>query len=132
MAVILIADDNSVFRVTLEKLLMRVGHTVLLAADGLDAERGARDTAIDLLITDIVMPDKEGLALVRDLKARAPDLRIIAMSGGGRAGALTLLDMASRFGADAVLSKPFRAKELLDTVDAVLAPRRSAAPATGR
>jgi len=120
MAMILVADDDPHIRGMINKFLTRVGHSVVEAGNGLEAEQKFGEAACDLLITDIIMPDKEGLMLVRDLKKRAPDLRIIAMSGGGRAGAFTLLEAAEKFGANAVLKKPFRLQELIDAVNAAL------------
>ena len=111
MAVILIADDDTMLRTTMRKMLEASGHAVLEATSGLEAEEIVGRERVDLLITDIIMPDKEGLMLVRDLKKSLPDLRIIAMSGGGRAGAFTLLEAATQFGANAVLKKPFRGGE---------------------
>lgn len=128
MAVILIADDDTLIRTMMQKLLTRAGHTIFEAANGIEAEAVAAEHAIDLLITDIVMPDKEGLMLVRDLKERQPQLKIIAMSGGGRSGAFTVLDAATQFGADAVLRKPFRGRELIETVIAVIGGSRDILP----
>ncbi len=120
MAVILIADDDMPLRATMQKLLLKAGHTVLEAANGVEAETVAAQQPVDLLITDIVMPDKEGLMLVRDLKRQQPQLKIIAMSGGGRAGAFTVLEVASQLGADTVLRKPFRGRELLEAVESLV------------
>ena len=117
MATILVADDDPHIRGMIKKFLGRVGHTVVEAAYGVEAEQKFGEAPFDLLITDIIMPDKEGLMLVRDLKKRASNLRIIAMSGGGRSGAFTLLEAAEKFGADAVLRKPFRLQELMDAVN---------------
>ena len=121
MASILIADDDQLIRTTMQKLLTKAGYTVFEAINGIDAEQKVAETPVDLVITDIIMPDKEGLMLVRDLKKQAPQLRIIAMSGGGRAGAFSLLEAAEQFGADAVLRKPFRGGDLIEIVTAVLA-----------
>jgi CheY-like chemotaxis protein len=131
MSVILVADDNEPLRSTMQKLLTKAGHTVLVAANGIEAEEIVAKTALDLVITDIIMPDKEGLMLVRDLKKHAPNLRIIAMSGGGRAGAFSLLEAASQFGADAVLRKPFRGGDLIEMVTATLG-GSPPAPASGQ
>jgi DNA-binding NtrC family response regulator len=120
MAVILVADDDSLIRSTMQKILTKAGHTVIEAATGLEAEEAFGRNPVDLLITDIIMPDKEGLMLVRDLKKRAPGLRIIAMSGGGRSGTSTLLEAATKFGAQAVLKKPFRVRELMEAVDTAI------------
>jgi CheY-like chemotaxis protein len=121
MAQILIADDDALIRTTMQKLLTKAGHIVFEAANGIEAENVVANTPIDLVITDIIMPDKEGLMLVRDLKKRSPHLRVIAMSGGGRAGAFSLLEAAAQFGADAVLRKPFRGGELVELVTATMA-----------
>ena len=129
MAVILVADDDPLIRTMMQKLLTRVGHTVLQAATGLEAERVVADQTVDVLITDIIMPDKEGLTLVRDLHKKLPHLKIIAMSGGGRSGAFTVLDAAAQFGADAVLRKPFRATELIQAVAGALGQPGVMAPA---
>lgn len=120
MAQILIADDDAPIRTMMQKLLTKAGHVVYEAANGIEAEQIVAKTEVDLVITDIIMPDKEGLMLVRDLKRHAPRLRIIAMSGGGRAGSMTLLETAVQFGADAVLHKPFRGGELIDLVAATI------------
>lgn len=121
MTTILVADDDAQIRTTMQKLLTKAGHTVYEAANGIEAEQFVAQTPVELVITDIIMPDKEGLMLVRDLRRQVPDLRIIAMSGGGRAGAFTLLETASQFGADAVLRKPFRGGELVELVAATMA-----------
>lgn len=120
MAIILVADDDALVRSTMQKLLLKAGHTVYEAANGIAAEQVIARAPIELLITDIVMPNKEGLMLVRDLKKRTPKLRIIAMSGGGNASGLTLLEAAAQFGADAILRKPFRGAELIDLVSATI------------
>jgi CheY-like chemotaxis protein len=130
MAAILVVDDDPLIRTMMQKLLTRFGHTVLQAATGVEAEQVASGEAIDVLITDIIMPDKEGLTLVRDLHKKLPRLKIIAMSGGGRSGAFTVLDAAAQFGADSVLRKPFRAAELIDAVAGALGlPRGAMTPA---
>ena len=120
MAMILVADDDPHIRGMINKFLARIGHTVIEASNGIEAEVKLGEARFDLLITDIIMPDKEGLMLVREFKKHTPDLHIIAMSGGGRSGAFTLLEAAEKFGADAVLRKPFRLKELLDAVAATV------------
>ena len=116
MASILVVDDNLRMRETIQKILNAAGHEVAIAADGFEAERVLADAKADLVVTDVIMPDKEGLTLLRDLKAANSGLRVIVMSGGGRSGSSTFLDVAARFGADAVLQKPFRARDLVDIV----------------
>ena len=131
MTAILVVDDDAALRTTMGKLLTRAGHTVLEAANGVEAEEIVAKNAVELLITDIIMPDKEGLMLVRDLKRRTPGLRIIAMSGGGRTGAFSLLEAASQFGADAVLRKPFRGGDLIKTVEAAMGSENGAPSSAG-
>lgn len=120
MAAILVVDDDALIRTTMRKLLGKVGYTVYEAGTGVEAELVVADHRIDLLITDIIMPEKEGLSLVRELRKRLPQLKIIAMSGGGRSGAFSVLDAAAQFGANAILRKPFRGTELLDAVTAAI------------
>lgn len=122
MARVLIIDDEEFVRITVSQMLERDGHTVLEAADGEMGLEVLRETRVDLVITDILMPNKEGIETILDLREIYPDIKIIAISGGGRIKATTYLDMAKRLGADAVLKKPFEMKELLDAVTACLVP----------
>ncbi len=121
MAHILVVDDDLRMREMIQRLLIAAGHVVDIASDGLEAERKLAHSGVDLVITDVVMPDKEGLTLLRELKLLRPALRVIVMSGGGRSGTSALLDVAAKFGADAVLQKPFRARALLNVIDRALA-----------
>ncbi len=120
MAVILVADDDSMLRATMRKMLEASGHAVLEATSGREAEEIVARERVDLLITDIIMPEKEGIGLVRDVKRLRPELRIIAMSGGGRSGQFGLLEVATKFGADAALQKPFRRDALSETIAQLL------------
>jgi CheY-like chemotaxis protein len=120
MAVILVVDDDSSLRDVLRKMLNFFGHTVVEASNGLEAEDVVAMRPVDLVITDIIMPDKEGITLVRDLKRRQPDLKILVISGGGRTASFGLLDAAGQFGAEAMLRKPFKMNELLGAVSALV------------
>jgi len=75
---------------------------------------------IDLVITDILMPEKEGLETIQELRQMDADIKIIAISGGDRSGNLSYLGMAAALGADDVLAKPYRRQELLTMIDTVL------------
>jgi CheY-like chemotaxis protein len=122
---ILVIDDDAAVRETLRQVLESAGHAVTCAEDG---ERGleAFETARpDLVITDIIMPEREGIATILELRRRRPDRPIVAISGGGRTGGTDFLTMARRLGADAALPKPFELEELLDTVARCLAAGRS-------
>jgi DNA-binding response OmpR family regulator len=121
VARILLVDDDALFREVVHKILVRAGHVVADAANGDIALTTFGRESFDLVITDIVMPDKEGLDTIRTLRRQAPDLRIIAMSGGGVGGTGDYLSVARRLGAARVLAKPFSAVELVDTVAGVLA-----------
>ncbi len=121
MAKILIIDDDDLFRDMLASALEREGHVVRQATNGIQGLKMFRAEQADLVITDIVMPEKEGLDTIRDLRRDFPAARIIAMSGGMVNDSRLYLQMAEKFGARAVLAKPFAIEELYQTVAAVLA-----------
>ena len=125
---ILVVDDHQGTREAACAVLQKAGFTVSAAASG---EEGlltiARDPSIGLLITDIVMPNREGIETIREAKQRFPGIPIIAISGGGRLGPDGFLDLALKLGADDCLAKPFRPAELLDKVTRLLNPEGRAA-----
>jgi len=118
---ILVADDDAAVRCFLREVLEQGGHEVIEAADGKQALRQARSERVDLVITDLVMPEQEGIETIQALRRDVPDVRVIAISGafGGQ-----FLKTAQLLGADAVLSKPVSAELLLARVAEVLKPRR--------
>lgn len=113
MAQILIIDDDASVRLTLRSALESVGHVVTEAADGNDGIERFIAEPSDMVITDILMPNKEGLETIMNLRKINRNLRIIAISGGGRIKAVDFLEAASDLGADAVLKKPFHMADLL-------------------
>ena len=116
MARILVIDDDDDVRRTLVRMLETAGHEVHEAADG-DSGIALCDKVLPhLVITDILMPEKEGIETIMVLKRAHPDMRILAISGGGRSGAMDFLDMARALGADEAMQKPFRRAELLAAV----------------
>jgi DNA-binding NtrC family response regulator len=121
MAHILVIDDNAEFREILRKHLEANGHRVSLAENG---DRGLaildQGSSIDMVLTDILMPQRDGVEVLRATKKRWPDLPVIAISGGGWIGATELLSMAERLGADQILQKPVRRDDLISAVDAAL------------
>lgn len=121
MANILVIDDDDIFRDVLVGALRQAGHTVREAGDGNEGLRLFHEQPAELVLTDIVMPEKEGLDTIRDLRREFPAARIIAMSGGLAHDPKLYLHMAEKFGASAVLAKPFPLTELYKTVDAALA-----------
>ncbi|MSP49104.1 MAG: response regulator [Alphaproteobacteria bacterium] len=115
MAQILLIDDDDVRRM-LVNMLVADGHEVHEASNG-DAGIALYDKVLpELVITDILMPDKDGIETIMALKRNHPDLKILAISGGGRSGTMDFLDMARALGADETLQKPFRRAELLNAV----------------
>jgi len=116
MEKILFVDDELTFRLASKKLLESVGYSVDTASDGMDAEKFLDQAEYDFIITDIVMPRKEGIELILDIRQRKVKSKIIAISGGGRGSAQEYLAMAKAFQADAVLSKPYAFTELLSTM----------------
>ncbi|MEA1928732.1 MAG: response regulator [Candidatus Auribacterota bacterium] len=117
---ILVIDDNDDIRRLLQLMLQVEGYQVL-DADTMD--KGLRiihDTSIDIVITDLLMPDKDGLELITELRRDLPEQKIIAISAGGRIGPSTYLDMAKKLGADRVFSKPFDQKEIVQAVEELL------------
>ena len=117
---ILVIDDDDQFREMLRFMLEREGYEV---NEGFDGEIGLnlqKEKPFDLAITDIIMPNKEGIGTIVDLRANYPDLKIIAISGGGRIVPNDYLKIAERLGAHGTLSKPFKRKELVLIVKDVL------------
>lgn len=121
MAYILVIDDNPEFRDILRRHLEANGHRTLLASDGEQGLALLEREAIDIVLTDILMPQRDGLEVLRETKRRWPGLPVIAISGGGWIKATELLGMAERLGADNVLQKPVRRGDLLKAVDEALA-----------
>jgi CheY-like chemotaxis protein len=113
---ILIIDDEPALRMLVRRMLESAGHDVVEAEHGRAGVELYEKQAFDVVVTDIIMPESEGLETVRRLRGIAPGLRIVAISGGGR-GAADYLGMASAFGANATLPKPFRREELLACVE---------------
>lgn len=114
MARILIVDDQDFVRFTLKQVLERAGHEVTEASNGEDAIQQLEMVQPDLLITDILMPEKGGIEIIAELKVSHPDVKIVAMSGGGRTENMDYLELATATGADATLLKPFRAQDVRD------------------
>ena len=120
MARILLVDDDDLIRPLCVEILGMAGHVVVAAQDGDDAVRAAGDGAFDVLVTDIIMPGKDGLETIMAIRRRQPGIRILAVSGGGRLAADSYLTVARPLGADATLAKPFEPKQLTDAVARLL------------
>ena len=116
MTSILLVDDDEQLRTMLSVVLRRAGYEVQVAIDGIEATNFYRIHPTDLIITDLIMPGKEGLEIIRELGKGYPLVKIIAMSGGGRTGTTDYLKVARAFGAQEVLEKPFPHHEILDAI----------------
>jgi len=121
MANVLVIDDNDVCRKLIETILVRAGHRVLSARDGYSGIALCLAHRPDIIVTDILMPDKDGLAMINDLKQELPGLKIIAVSGGGSYGPDDYLRQAERLGADFSFTKPFEKAEFIAAVDELIA-----------
>ena len=119
METILVIDDSAVVRRFVARALSEQNYRVLEAKDGDEALRMAAGHSPDLVITDMLMPEKDGIEVIQQIRQMAPRTKIIAMSGSMHHS--MYLKMARSFGADVVLAKPFQASELSETVARVLA-----------
>lgn len=120
MALILVIEDDEAMRRVILRTLGAKKHRMIEAPNGVDAMKLVEEHKPDAVITDILMPRKEGIETIREIRERAPGVKIIAISGGGMSHNLMFLDVARAFGADAALAKPFRPAELIAVVERVL------------
>jgi DNA-binding response OmpR family regulator len=118
---ILIIDDNEQVRRLLCQAMEREGFVVLTAEDGRQGQRLFEQDPTDLIITDLIMPEQEGMETITVLRQKYPQIKIIVISGGGRVGPEAYLPAALELGADRAFSKPFVVKELVDAVKELLA-----------
>jgi CheY-like chemotaxis protein len=116
MATVLIVDDEEPIRLLLRQMLERAGHRVTEACDGEEGIEAYRRGPADVVITDILMPKKGGLVLIRDLINEFPQAKILAVSGGGRDGKLNFLATARTYPGVKTLRKPFTRSDLLDAL----------------
>jgi CheY-like chemotaxis protein len=124
---VLVIDDEAALRLTMRKMLEAAGHEVVEAENGRVGLEVFRRLPTDVVVTDIIMPQKEGIETIRDLRAIAPTVRIIAVSGGGRNQDMNFLRIARKLGANGTLAKPFRKEALIASVEG----RETAEPETG-
>ena len=120
---ILVIDDEEIVRYTLRKVLERSGYEVMVASNGAEGIQLFRENPADLIITDILMPEQDGLKTIAALCEESPGVKIIAMSGGGRTGRLDFLPAAEHLGAVLTLLKPLPPSELLEAVEMTLGTR---------
>lgn len=120
MVQILVVDDDPQILKLLDRTLTKEGCETRLASDGKEALNCFNEKRPDLVVTDIVMPEKEGIEVIIELKTKAPDVKIIAISGGGKVNPNSYLSIANTLGAQATLVKPIDIEEFLSTVASVL------------
>ena len=120
---ILIIDDNEQMRVLLRQAMEWAGFEVSVADNGRHGQQLFEEQQVALVITDLIMPEQEGLETIRELKKIQPDVKIIAISGGGRIGPEAYLPAAMELGADRIFAKPFDIKELVECVRDLLSLR---------
>lgn len=128
MSKILVLDDEPSILMMIRKMLEKAGHEVEVALNGKEGMELFKKNKPDLLITDIIMPEKEGLEIIFELRRQFPDLKIIAISGGGRIGPDGYLPGARLLGADAIFTKPLVQKDFLNTVSELLGGRKNGLP----
>jgi two-component system, chemotaxis family, chemotaxis protein CheY len=121
VALILVIDDDARVRRTMVRVLTGAGHSVIEAEEGQKGIVLLCEEKPDLVITDLVMPGKDGIETIREIREISPEMKIVAISGthAGADGGL-YLRAAEKLGADAILPKPFRAPEVLGTVERLL------------
>lgn len=115
-----IIDDEQMIRRLISSSLEKFGCEIHEASNGRDGVDLVRAQSPDLVITDMIMPDKEGLETIRDIRGFNKTVKIIGISGGGRTANLNFLKIAGKFGADDILPKPFTPNDLRDKVSALL------------
>jgi DNA-binding NtrC family response regulator len=129
MPSILLIDDDDGLRRMLAQMLTRAGYEVTEAVNGRDGLWKLRQKKADLVVTDLIMPDQEGLETIMALKQEFPGIKVIAMSGGARMSGHDFLPAALGLGAAATLKKPFARDEFLQTVAKFAGPGKPVEPA---
>jgi DNA-binding response OmpR family regulator len=120
MSVILIIEDDQDLREMLKNALERRDHTVLEAANGKEALIHFKPGITDLVITDLLMPEEDGLKVIMKMRELKKGIKVIAISGGGKGGPGSYLNLARALGADEVYSKPFSVNDLTSKIDDLL------------
>ena len=120
MARLLVVEDDADVRGTLTAALTFDGHDVISASNGLEAQQAVDNLEYDVVVTDLIMADMDGIQLVRQVRSRTPRTAIIAIAGGGRGNTQEYLKLARLIGAAATLEKPFELSAFRTTLASVL------------
>jgi DNA-binding NtrC family response regulator len=116
---ILIVDDEPGIRELLSMILESAGHSVVVAEDGIEAPKVLASREVEVVITDLLMPERDGLEFITEIRAKYPKVKIIAMSGGGHIARDSYLRIARNFGAHFILEKPFSQAGVLGAIEKV-------------
>jgi CheY-like chemotaxis protein len=119
---VLLVDDDKLLQSVLHRVLAHAGYDVILAGNGREALAQYKVSRPDVVLTDIIMPEKEGLETIMELRRHHPTAKIIAMSGGGLMDPGSYLAVARKLGVTATLAKPFGHQEMLGTLESLLSP----------
>jgi DNA-binding response OmpR family regulator len=117
---ILVLDDDSTMRETIKDILIIEGHSVVVAANGKEGMNHIYAEVFDLIVTDVLMPDKDGIEVILEAKKKYPYINILAISGGGYISAENYLKMARDLGASASVMKPFDIDTFIEEVNSLL------------
>ena len=117
---ILLIDDDDQLRLMLRQVLETAGYEVIDASNGREGMQRYRDAPTDLVITDLIMPEQEGLETIQELRRDFPETKLIAISGGAREGTMDFLPIAEQLGANRILHKPFTSENFLEVIQEVL------------
>ena len=115
----MVEDDNDL-REMLKNSLKKGKHMIIEASDGKEALHKFKSLLVDIVITDLVMPELDGIGLIMELKKLKPDIKIVAISGGGKGGPANYLNIAETLGADAIFAKPFSITLFQEKVEEIL------------
>lgn len=126
---VLVVDDDLVVREACALLLEDHGFHVVTAIDGTDGLEKFRQIKPAVVLTDIIMPEKEGIGLIRELRRESPTVKIVAMSGSGRFGDMEVIEIATKLGANLGLQKPFGDLQLVNAIRGLLEATPAQAPA---
>ncbi len=120
MAGILVVEDDDDLRIMLKESLERRKHKITEASNGREALNKFKPSITDLVITDLLMPEQDGIGLILELRKIKPGIKVVAISGGGKIGPSNYLDMAKALGADAVFPKPFNLMQFIEEIEKLI------------
>ncbi len=120
MPTVLVIEDDAASRMVLTRILKRAGYQTMEAADGRRGLAVIANHGPDLVVTDLFMPELDGIEVIRAVRRSFPDTTVLTISGNAQIGKVDYLELALKLGADAVLQKPIRQGQLLDTVSHLL------------